>query len=57
MIFIMDAELLESKETHIHDIIIQRYDLSLQDLQQINWTLTYPPNENMKNMKMYPPYK
>lgn len=57
MIFVMDAELLESKNTHINNAIIQRYDLSLQDLQQINWTLTYPPNESMKNIKMYPSYK
>jgi len=43
MVFIMDAELLESNTTHVHNTIIQRYDLSLQDLQRVNWTLTYPP--------------
>jgi hypothetical protein len=56
MIFIMDAELLESKSTPINNTIIQRYDLSLQDLQRVNWTLTYPPSPNMSAIKMYPPY-
>lgn len=56
MVFIMDAELLESNTTHVNNTIIQRYDLSLQDLQRINWTLTYPPSPNMSAIKMYPPY-
>lgn len=55
MIFIMDAELLEAKD--IDSSIIQRYDLSLEDLQKVNWRLSYPPDKNMKNIKMYPPYK
>jgi hypothetical protein len=36
--------------------ILKRYDLSLQDLQKLNYTIPYPPTETMKNMKMYPPY-
>ncbi len=57
MVFFMDAEKLESETTHVHNSIIQRYDLSLQDLQQVNWMLTYPPSSEMKNIKMYPPYQ
>ena len=56
MVFIMDAELLESNATHVNNTIIQRYDLSWQDLQRVNWTLTYPPSPNMSAIKMYPPY-
>ena len=57
MVYVFDAELLESQTTNIVNTIIQRYDLSLQDLQYLNWTLTYPPSPNMSSIKMYPPYK
>lgn len=36
--------------------ILQRYDLSLQDLQKLNYTLYYPPTPAMKDMKMWPKY-
>jgi hypothetical protein len=36
--------------------ILRRYDLSLSDLQKLNYTIPYPPTETMKNMKMYPPH-
>jgi hypothetical protein len=36
--------------------ILQRYDLSLQDFKRLEYTITYPPSEAMKNVKMYPPY-
>ncbi len=56
MIYIYDAELLDSKNyTHVKNTIIQRYDVSLQDLQWLNWQITYPPSEAMKGIKMYPP--
>lgn len=58
MIYIYDAALLDSKTfTHIKSTVIQRYDLSLQDLQWLNWKISYPPSEAMKNIKMYPHYK
>ncbi len=37
--------------------ILKRYDLSLQDIKQLNKSVYYPPTEEMKNMKMYPPYE
>lgn len=46
----------QSHTTHINNTIIQRYDLSLQDLQDANWMLTYPPSPNMRTIKMWPPY-
>jgi len=36
--------------------ILRRYDVSLQNMRQLNWTIVYPPDETMKNIKMYPPY-
>jgi hypothetical protein len=40
--------------------ILQRYDLSLEDIYTLKENdipvITYPPDERMKNMKMYPPY-
>ena len=55
MIFMMDADIVEL-HTNFKKAIIQRYDISLQDLQRLNWMLTYPPSESMKNVKMWPPY-
>ena len=37
-------------------VLLQRYDLTIKDLDKIGWTLTYPPDERMKDIKMYPPY-
>ena len=37
--------------------ILKRYDLSLGDLTTLNFTIPYPPDEEMKDMKMYPPYR
>lgn len=36
--------------------ILKRYDLSLEDLKRLNWIVTYPPTEAMKNIKQFPPY-
>ena len=41
--------------------ILRRYDLSLQDIIALKNKngipeIPYPPDERMKNMKMYPPY-
>nr|WP_321374771.1 hypothetical protein [uncultured Bacteroides sp.] len=38
------------------NLVLQRYNLSLHDLQQLNWQISYPPSEQMKDMKMYPPF-
>ena len=42
-------------------MILKRYDLSLDDLTKLNNKysvpeIPYPPDDRMKNMKMYPPY-
>jgi len=38
-------------------LVLQRFDLSLEDLVRLNWTITYPPTDEMKNIHMFPPYK
>ncbi len=53
IIFIIESSELE---VNLNYNILQRYDLSLEDLQNSNWTLYYPPTETMKKIKMYPPY-
>jgi hypothetical protein len=60
-VFVFDKTFLEP---HIRDgnfivtetMAVQRYDLTLEDLNSLNWTIFYPPNERMKDVKMYPPY-
>ena len=37
--------------------ILCRYDLSSQDILQLDYTIPYPPSPAMKDMKMYPPYE
>lgn len=38
--------------------ILARYDLDMTDgaLRKYDFEFTYPPNEKMKNIQMYPPY-
>lgn len=58
MIFVFDAQKLEKRDSHVRNSLLVRYDLSLKDLQQNNWTLSYPPTESMKkNIKMWPKLK
>lgn len=56
---ICDVEVIEKypwrtiKENYM---VQQRYDLSLQDLQKLDYTLYYPPIGIMRDMKMWPRY-
>ncbi|MBQ6046227.1 MAG: hypothetical protein IJL38_01210 [Bacteroidales bacterium] len=36
--------------------ILQRYDLSISDLEAVHFRLPFPPNKIMKTVKMWPPY-
>lgn len=36
--------------------ILRRYDLSLQDLEYLEYKIYYPPTPKMRDIKMYPPY-
>lgn len=45
MVYVFDADVLETTpwETVISDnLILKRYDLSLEDLQNSDWTISYP---------------
>lgn len=45
MVFVFDAQVLETTPwdtVKAKYLIIKRYDLSLDDLQRMNWTITYP---------------
>lgn len=57
--FIYNADTLDRYEWNIikeNYMILQRYDLSIYDLQKLDYTLYYPPTEAMRNMKMWPAY-
>jgi hypothetical protein len=44
-VFIFDAQVLENTPwdtVKAKYIILKRYDLSLDDLNKLNWTITYP---------------
>ena len=56
-IFIFDALVYEGtkwEEIRNDYKILKRYDLSIEDLERLNYTVTYPPTEEMKGIKMYP---
>jgi hypothetical protein len=56
-IFIFDSQIIDTTEwAKIRDDykILKRYDLSLKDLQRLDFTVTYPPDASMANIKMYP---
>lgn len=59
MVFVYNADTLAFygwEYVKEHYLIAQRYDLSLGDLQQLNWRLQFPPSPKMQNIKMWPPY-
>jgi len=37
--------------------VLKRYDLSIEDIQLLNYEIPYPPTEVMRGMRMYPPYE
>ncbi len=60
MVFIFDANILELRGWEYAQKnyqILQRYDLSIEDLNRIDFNITYPPHDSMKGIKMYPAYK
>jgi hypothetical protein len=58
MIYVFDAVKTDDPNDHtpMKDRILRRYDLSIEDLQRMDWILYYPPTEAMKDIKMWPPY-
>ncbi|TJY60071.1 hypothetical protein FAZ19_23285 [Sphingobacterium alkalisoli] len=57
--FIINADTLAKYPREVVNeryMILRRYDLSIFDLQKLDYTLRYPPTEAMRDMKMYPKY-
>ena len=38
-------------------MILQQYFVSLENLQSVDWRISYPPTPEMKDIKMWPPYE
>lgn len=55
MVFIFNADKVEAGAS-LQEAVIARYDVSLEDLRSNNWMLSYPPNDNMASIKMWPFY-
>ena len=59
-IFIWNTELASDvpwDSIRLKNKIIQRYDISYKDLENLKWKISYPPSSEMENIKMFPPYK
>ena len=59
-IFVLDAKYsyieVINRESD-EGIILVRYDMSLQDFKDLDWEISFPPDERMKNIRMSPPYE
>jgi hypothetical protein len=45
MVYVFDADVLENTPwdtVKAKYLVLERYDLSLEDLERLNWTITYP---------------
>jgi hypothetical protein len=60
IVYIFDAAVVENTPWEIvarDYLVLKRYDLTLEDLQRLDWKITYPPTEMMKDVKQWPPYE
>lgn len=58
--FIFGEEVLKNNDWELvkkNNMYLQRYDLSLDDLRKLNFTIPYPATPAMKDMKMWPKYE
>jgi len=58
-IFIFDVDTLNMyswEEIRNGYKILQRYDMTYKEVQALQYEITYPPTEVMRNIKMYPHY-
>ena len=59
-VYIFDATIVENTSWDViakDYLVLKRYDLTLDDLQRLDWKITYPPTEAMKDVKQFPPYE
>lgn len=40
-----------------YDMTLKRYNLTLENLQDLNWTVYYPPTESMRYINQSPPFE
>ena len=59
MFYVHDEDVLlnnDWKDVMKDHMVLQRYDLNLDDMRALNRSLSYLPDERMKDIKMWPPY-
>lgn len=56
-LYVLDAYKLEVEKNYGFDAALECYGLTLADLRKVNWKLTYPPTEEMKEIKMFPSFE
>ena len=59
-VFLFDVEIVNSiswKEIADRYLILQRYDFSLKDIEELKHTFFYPPTPEMAHIHMWPPYE
>ena len=57
-VFILDPVVLENRaweDVRDNYRVLKRYDLSITDLERLEFRVTYPPNQNMEGIRMFPP--
>lgn len=61
LFYVLDAEKVENaakkKEESVRTAILQAYFFSLDDLNSLDFKLSYPPKSNMQYIKMLPTYE
>ena len=58
-VFILDPDTVESyswDELRAGSKYLKRYDFTWKDTDRLNNQVSYPPTDNMRDVKMYPPY-
>ena len=59
-IFLFDEETVETVpwETVVKEyLVLQRYDLSIEDFKRLDNDIHYPPTPEMRDIHMWPPYE
>jgi hypothetical protein len=59
-VYVFDAEVVKNTSWDIiarDYLVLKRYDLTLEDLQRLDWKISYPPTEAMKDVEQWPPYE
>lgn len=52
-----NKEAIESSSIDNHYPVLVRYDLTVSDLERLDYYIEYPPTEQMSVIHMYPPYE